>query len=80
MQKVKVSTNKTYKKIVSQISQFFQPLKLRSCVLVVFIDMNMYEGISKHSWEKIVQLLWIVVTYLLKNVKYGTEHDIAYGV
>ena len=80
MQKVKVSTNKTCKKIVSQISQFFQPLKLRSCVLVVFIDMNMYEGISKHSWEKIVQLLWIVVTYLLKNVKYGTEHDIAYGV
>ena len=80
MQKVKVSTNKTYKKIVSQISLFFQPLKLRSCVLVVFIDMNMYEGISKHSWEKIVQLLWIVVTYLLKNVKYGIEHDIAYGV
>ena len=80
MQKVKVSTNKTYKKIVSQISQFFQPLKLRSCVLVIFIDMNMYEGISKHSWEKIVQLLWIVVTYLLKNVKYGIEHDIAYGV
>ena len=23
-----------------------------------------------------MQLLWTVVTYLLKNVKYGIEHDI----
>ena len=28
-----------------------------------------------------MQLLWAVVTYLLKNVKHGIEHDIdsAYG-
>ena len=28
---------------------------------------NTYEGIPKHSWKKIVQLLWTVVTYLLKK-------------
>ena len=48
---------------------------------MVFIkDMNMYKGISKHSWKKFVSLLWTVLTYLLKNVEYGIEHDIAYGV
>ena len=48
--------------------------------MVFIIDMKMYKGISKHSWKKIVQLLWPVVTYLLKSVEYGIEHDIAYGV
>ena len=33
-------------------------------------------GVSKHSWKKTMQLLWTVVTYLLKNVKQGIEHDI----
>ena len=44
--------------------------------------MNTYEGISKHSWKKIVQLLWTGFTYLLQNVKHRIEHDIdsAYGV
>ena len=40
-------------------------------------------GISKHFWEKIMQLQGAVVTYLLKNVvEYGVEHhvDSAYGV
>ena len=34
-----------------------------------------------HSWKKIMQLLWVVVTCLVKNVKRGIEHDIdsAYG-
>ena len=38
-------------------------------------------GLSKHFLKKIMQLLWTVVTYLLKNVKHGIEHDIdsAYG-
>ena len=37
--------------------------------------------LSKHFLKKIMQLLWTVVTYLLKNVKHGIEHDIdsAYG-
>ena len=62
--------------------QFFQPFeKLPSCVLVGFIiGINMYKGISKHSWKKIVQLLWTIATYLLKNVECGIEHNIAYGV
>ena len=35
----------------------------------------------KHYLKKIMQLLWTVVTYLLKNVKHGIEHhiDSAYG-
>ena len=35
----------------------------------------------KYTWKKIMQLLWINVTYLLKNVKHGIENDIdsAYG-
>ena len=33
------------------------------------------EGVSKHSRKKIMQLLWTVVTYLLKNVKHRLEHD-----
>ena len=27
-------------------------------------------GVSKHSWKKIMQLLWADVTYLLINVKH----------
>ena len=45
--------------------------------------MNIYKGVSKHSWEEIVQLMWTIVTYLpKKNVEHGIEHDIdgAYGV
>ena len=33
-------------------------------------------GVSKHYLKKIMQLLWTVVIYLLKNVKHGIEHDI----
>ena len=33
-------------------------------------------GVSKHSSKKILQFLWKVVTYLLKNVKHEFEHDI----
>ena len=33
-------------------------------------------GVSKNSWKKIIQLLWTVVTYLLKNSKHGIKHDI----
>ena len=42
----------------------------------------MYKGVSKHSWKKIVQLLWAVVTYSVKNVEQRIEHDIdsAYGI
>ena len=46
---------------------------------MVFIDMNTYiqkAEISKRSWKKIMQLLQTVVTYLLKKVEHGTEHDI----
>ena len=59
-----------------------QPFKLPLCRLVVFIDMNtkcIYlqkeVEVSKHR-KKVMQLLWTVVTYLLKNVKHGIEHDI----
>ena len=62
VQKAKVSTNKKHKK------NCVQTLKLPSCVLLVFIiDINMYRGISKHSWKKIAQLLWTVVTYSSKK-------------
>ena len=48
---------------------------------MVFIDMTTYlrkeVGVSKHSWKKIIQLLWTVVSYLLKNVKYEIEHNIS---
>lgn len=30
----------------------------------------------KHSRKKIVQLLWTIVTYSLKNVEQGIEHGI----
>ena len=57
------------KKLCATISNFFIPSKLPSCALVVFIiDMNMYKGISKHSWEKIVQLLWTVEIRILGPV------------
>ena len=38
-------------------------------------------GISKHYGKQTMQPLWTVVTYLLKDVKHGIEHDIdsAYG-
>ena len=38
--------------------------------------------ISKHSRKKIIQVLWTVATYLLKNVEHGMEYDFdsAYGV
>ena len=59
---------------------FFSALKLLLCGLVALTDMNTYlqneEGVSKHPWKKIIQLLWIVVSYLLKNVKYEIEHNI----
>ena len=34
--------------------------------------------ISKHYWNKIMQLLWTFVTYLLncKNVEHGIEHNV----
>ena len=32
-------------------------------------------GVSNHFWKKIKQLFWALITYLLKNVKQGTEHD-----
>ena len=38
--------------------------------------------VSKHYLKKIIQLVWTVVTYLLKKFKHGIEHDIvdsAYG-
>ena len=38
--------------------------------------MNTYvlkSAIRKHSRKKIMQWLWIVVTYLLKNVEHGVE-------
>ena len=73
----------------SKVSNYLSALiKLPLCGLVIFIDINttcIYlqkeAGVSKHSLKKIMQLLWTVVTYLLKNVKHGIEHDIdsAYG-
>ena len=58
-----------------------QPFKLPLCGLV-FTDMSttcIYlqkeAGVSKNYCKKIMQLLWTVVTYLLKNVKHGIEHD-----
>ena len=30
--------------------------------------MNMYKGISKHSWKKIVRLIWTVATYSRKEM------------
>ena len=30
--------------------------------------MNIYKGVSKHSWEEIVQLMWTIVTYLPKKM------------
>ena len=63
--------------------QGIQRFKLPLCGLVIFTDMNTYmyiliqkeAGVSKHL-KKIMQLLWTAVTYLLKNVKHGIEHDI----
>ena len=49
-----------------------------------FVDMNtliLTEVGNIKNWKKIMQLLWTVVTYLLKNVEHGTELDVnsAYG-
>ena len=63
------SLKEPYKKIYSA-------LKLPLYGLAVVIDMNtgIYiqkkAGVSKHCWKKIMQLLWPVVTYLLKNIKH----------
>ena len=60
-------------KKISTISKFVRQfpilsaLKLTLCVLAVFVDMNTYKGISKHSWKKTVQFIWTVVTYSLKK-------------
>ena len=46
-------------------------LKLTSYGLVVFVNMKIYilteAKISKHSWHKIMKLVWIVATYLIKK-------------
>ena len=59
---------------------FFSALKLLLCGLVVLTDMSAYlqkeAGVSKHSWKKIIQLLWTVLSYLLENVKYEIKHNI----
>ena len=74
LQKVKVSINKTYKKLYARISNSFNPQKLPSCVFVVFIiDMNMYEGISKYSLKKVVQLLWLDSCYLFTKKMLNME-------
>ena len=64
-------------------TKFSQSFKLPICGLVVFINMNTKcinlqkkAGVSKHYWKKIMQLLWTVSTYLLKNVNHGIENDI----
>ena len=50
----------------------------RKCGVVAFIGEHRYihteegRGVAKHSWKKIMQLLWTV----LKNVKHGIEHGI----
>ena len=68
MYKKTKSQQRRLKKIVCQNFQLIQPLKITFCVLVVFIiDMNKYKESSKNSWKKIVQLLWTVITYLLKQ-------------
>ena len=71
-----VSANKTYKKNCVRQFPILSALKLTPCVLVIFVDMNTYKGISKQSWKKIVQLIWAVVTYSLINVEYRIGHDI----
>ena len=80
LQKVKPSTNKTYKKTCVPEFPILSNLKNYLHVYLWFLDMNMYKEISKHSWKKIVQLLRTVNTYFQKNVEYGIEHDVAYGV
>ena len=53
---------------------------------MVFLNMNTCilteSKIPKYSWKKIIQLLWTVVTYLLKNVEHGIKDDVdgSYGV
>ena len=49
--------NKAHKNLCTRISNFFIPWKLPPWLLSIFIDMNTFKGISKHSWKKIVQLL-----------------------
>ena len=68
----KVSAKHTKKKCVSEFP-ILSALELFLCGLVVFIDMNMHiptgdKDLKKHSWKKIMQLLWTVVTYLLKKM------------
>ena len=70
---LKASTNKRriQKKVVCQNCQ-----NIWTCIYL------QKQGASKHSRKKIIQLLWTVVTCLLKNVEHKFEHDIdsAYGV
>ena len=75
MQTPKVSTEHTQK--------FFQPLNYTFMWTSDFywyiwacMCLQKQAGVLKHSWKKIMQLLWTVVTYLLKNVEQGIEHDI----
>ena len=42
-------------------------------MLAIFVDMNLYKGISKYPWKNIVQLIWTVVTYSLKNVEFSKK-------
>ena len=63
----KVSANRTYKKNCVRQFAILSALKLTLCVLAIFVDMNTYKGISKHSWKKTVQFIWTVVTYSLKK-------------
>ena len=61
LQKVKPSTNKTYKKTCVPEFPILSNLKNYLHVYLWLLDMNRYKKISKHSWKKIVQLLWTVI-------------------
>ena len=68
------SLNEPYKK-------FFQPLNYlyvdqQFLLIWTRIDLKKDAGVSKHPCGKIMQVLWIVVSYFLKNVKHRIEHDI----
>ena len=59
-------TRHTKKNCVPQFL-ILSALKLTSCVLAIFVDMSTCKGISKHSWKKIMQLIWTAVTYSLEK-------------
>ena len=56
-------------KSLNEAYNFFFNFKLLLYGLVVLTDMNTYlqkeAGVLKHSWKKIIELLWTVVSYLL---------------